>query len=1029
MPHLEPERRIESIQVRNRIREIEGTIYSGRRPIGGVEACVTGPGQGPGTVPAKGWAPFDVHQRWGGFDQTTWFRFRVVTPADMRGKPLVAFVRPGGESLAYVNGKPFHGVDRWHDELVLSEKARPGQAFDIVLESVPSVRFDEYHHFAYADLAVMQPDVWDFYWDCQVAYEVWETLEEGSAVRLRLMELLNAVVKSVDLQHAGTERYHASIKAAARALKRGLSAFPSEPGMGRLTLAGHTHIDTAWLWPLRETRRKCGRTYSSMTNLLERYPEFRFSCSQPVQYDWLERDYPDVFRRIKGFVKEGRWEPCGGMWVESDCNVPCGESLVRQFLFGNRYFRRKFGVHSPIAWLPDAFGYTWSLPQILKKAQIEAFVTSKLSWGQFTKFPYSFFQWEGADGTRIPALLPPLNYNGDPTPENCITQWKEFKQKDKADELPFSIGWGDGGGGTTMNMIEHGKRLGNITGIPKCAFGSITESVRRMLAGCDTATLPVWNDELYLELHRGCQTTQARAKRDNRKCEVLLHDTELLAAMASLHGAKYDRKKLEAAWKIVLTNQFHDILPGSSITEVYTQTALDYAEARNLAGSVRDEALRFLASRLDTPGAGIPVLIVNTCSWVRDGIAEVQTGLPRGGFHVVDPVGEVVAHQRVGKDRVLIRVEGLPPLGYAVYRILPGRKALAAEDAPKAAVNRLENAFLRVRLDNEGCISSIFDKLERREVLPKGARANVLQLFDDRPFAHDAWDIDFNVEEVALPRPQAESIEVIEEGPLRSIVRVVSTTERSSIIQDITLCAGSSRLDFVTHVDWHEKRALLRVAFPVAVRSRKAAFEIQYATIERATHRNTEFDAGRHEVAAQRWADVSEGDYGVTLLNDCKYGYDVRDNVLRLSLLRSTVEPDPHADQGEHDFTYALYPHGDDWRNGAVQEGAELNMPLLAVPVKASKGALPGVYALAAVDADNVVIDAVKKAEDSDALIVRVYEAYGQRGEVTLTFGQALKSIAECDLMEENDVPLKPRGASVSFFVTPYELRTFKVAF
>jgi alpha-mannosidase len=323
----------------------------------------------------------------------------------------------------------------------------------------------------------------------------------------------------------------------------------------------------------------------------------------------------------------------------------------------------------------------------------------------------------------------------------------------------------------------------------------------------------------------------------------------------------------------------------------------------------------------------------------------------------------------------------------------------------------------------------MLDKLQRREVLPKGAKANALQLFDDRPFAHDAWDIDFNVEEVELPGPEIESMKVVEQGPLRAVVRVTGKTERSTLTQDITLGAGSARLEFVTRVDWHEKKALLRVAFPVAVRSRKAAFEIQFAAIERATHRSTAFDAGRHEVAAQRWADLSEGNYGVALLNDCKYGYDVRDNVLRLSLLRATTEPDPVADQGEHEFTYALYPHGGDWRNGTVQEGAELNMPLLAVPVKAGKGPLPDVYALASVDAEHVVIDSVKKAEDSDALVVRVYEACGQRGEVTLTFGHPVKSIAECDLMEENDVPLSHDAHSVRFFIAPYEIRTFKVAF
>lgn len=1030
MPHLEPERRIEAVQVRNRIRDIGRTAYSARRPIAGLEACVTGTGLGPASPPKRGWKPFAPGTRWGGFDQTTWFRARLRIPAEMRGHCVVALVRPGGESLAYLDGQPFQGLDNNRDELFLTDKARGGERFELVTESVPSVRFDTFHHFEYADLAVFHPDIWEFYWDCQVAYEVWETLDADSGSRLRLMELLNDVVRSVEPDHAGRPRYHESVARARRLLQRGLEAFPAGPDTGRLTLAGHSHIDTAWLWPLRETRRKCGRTFSTMLNLMDRYREFHFSCSQPAQYEWIKRDYPDVYRRIRARVKEGRWEPCGAMWVESDCNVPLGESLVRQFLYGNRFFQDEFGRRSPIAWLPDVFGFTWSLPQIMAKAGIEAFVTTKIDWGAFSKFPYSYFLWEGADGTRIPALMPPLNYNGNPLPDQCIKQWKLFRQKDRADEVPFSFGWGDGGGGTTMNMIEHVRRQKDIVGLPKCEFGRITDSIRRMNDRCDMSRLPVWNDELYLELHRGCQTTQARAKRDNRKAELLLRDTELLASLAMLEGATYDIDALRKAWKIVLTNQFHDILPGSSITEVYAQTALDYARARGMAEVVRRSALDRLAAHIDTAGDGAPLLVINTCSWMRSEVVEARAPLPRGPFAVIGPNGEPVAHQRVAADRLLFHAETVPPLGHAVYRVVAEKRGVpSGPEAVTARRNLLENEFLRVKLDGDGRLTSLYDKVERREALPKGTRGNDLQLFEDRPFAHDAWDIDHNFDEKPLPLGSAERIEVLEDGPLRGVVRVVRRTEKSVITQDITLHAGSPRVEFVTHVDWHEKRTLLKVAFPVDVRASRAAYEIQFAAIERPTHRNTEADAGRFEVTGLRWADLSEGDYGVSLLNDCKYGHDVKNNVLRLSLLRSPVEPDPTADEGEHDFTYAVYPHAGDWRNGTVQQGIELNTPLVVESVAASKGRRPPVDAFAVVDAENVVIDTVKRAEDSKAIIVRLYEAYGQRGDATITFGRTPAKITECDLMEENDTPAPLRGASVRLYMKPFEIRTLKVLF
>lgn len=1043
MPFFDSERKIEAAQLRVRIKEISETIYSQRQPIGKIEHCVTGKGRGPERAPKSGWKPFSIGQRWGGCDRTTWFRMRVVVPASMKGQRVVAFIntttRPfvhgapdmieGGEALAFVNGVPAQGLDRNHDEIFLVAKARGGERFDIAIEATPSTRHDHYHHFAYADIAVMNPQVWEFYWDCTVALEVWEQLDMNSTTARHFMALLEESIYIVDLQHKGSPRYFASIAMAQRHLRSGLKQFEKSDGLGKLILAGHSHIDTAWLWPLRETRRKCGRTFSTILGLMDRYPEFHFSCSQPIQYEWIKTHYPELFARIKKRVKDGRWELCGAPWVEPDHNMPCGEALIRQYLYGNRWFEREFGKRSHIAWVPDSFGYAWSLPQIMRKVGLTAFVTTKIDWSQFTQFPYNMFQWEGVDGTRIFAVMPPMNYNGNPVPKDLIAQWQQFKQKEFAEEIPFAFGWGDGGGGPTMNMIEHGRRLKNVVGVPKCEFGRLEDSVDRMAKQSAKHTLPVYNGELYLELHRACQTTQARSKRYNRRCETALHDAEFFSTLAHLNGGTYEHGKLWDAWKPVLTNQFHDILPGSSITEVYEQTDRDYADAMSVIAGTQSKALGRIAKRIDMSGEGQPIVVFNTLGWVRDGVVTVNVAKKPGAISVLAPNGEVVPHQWVGKSMLVFEADGVPPLGWAVYRIVPHATAPRREHSLRVSATSLENDLVKVSLDLHGRVSRIFDKYGERDVLPKGKAANVLQLFDDRPHLHDAWDFDHNYERTMWEPNAAESMEVIERGPVRAVVRVVRRTEHSTITQDITLHARSSRIDFVTKVDWRETHVLMKVAFPVDVRASNATYEIQYGTIERPTHHNTGHDRARYENTALRWVDLSEGDYGVTLLNDCKYGHDVKENVLRMSLLRSSTDPDPVADQGEHEFTYSLLPHLGNWRNGAVREGLELNTPLVAIAAAASRGDLAPVHSFATVDAENVVIDWVKKHEDSDAVIVRLYEAHGQRGPITITFSQKPRSVHECNLMEEDDRPVRVSGNAVEIYMTPYELRTLKITF
>lgn len=1044
MAHFDVERQIELLQVRNRLRELRTAFFTGRKPIGKIEYCVTGPGLGPERAPKKGWKPFRVGEMWGGFDETTWFRMRAVVPKEFKAQTVVALVRPAsgafsddgliqlsapGEALAYVNGVPFQGLDINREELFLVKNARGGEVFDIEIEAVPSVRLEARHRFQCADIAVFHAEAWELYWDCEVPLKVYEATDQNSTPARRMLEAVGAAIRMVELREKGTPAFYAACKKASKWLRSELKQFPAAPGSGKLVLTGHSHIDTAWLWPLRETRRKVGRTFSTALNLMERYPDYHFSFSQPELYLYCKEHFPELYARIRKRVKDGRWEICGAPWIEQDSNMAGAEALVRQFLYGNRFFRREFGVHTRTAWLPDAFGYPWSLPQIMRKCQVDTFVTTKIDWSMFSKFPYSMFHWQGADGTRIFAVMPPLNYNGNPVPKDCIDQWKLFKQKHLVDELPFPFGWGDGGGGPTMEQIEHGKRLADVTGVPKCEFGRNEDALERMKAQAGKHELPIYNGELYLELHRGCQTTQARTKRNNRKAEVALREAEFAATLASLHGEAYPHEAFWQAWRTVLTNQFHDILPGSSITEVYTTADRDYASAIGRIHAVRDTALKSLTAQVDTRGPGKPVVVFNTLSWDRLDIARVEMELPKGPFHVVDAEGTVVLSQRA-HDGALLFEAHVPALGHAVFHVLPGARKPAEATALSVGKDFLENDVLRVAFDVNGHFTSVYDKLEEREALPKGAAGNVLQLFEDRPHLHDAWDIDHNFYKERQWCPDAAvKAQVLERGPLRAIVRLHRRAGASTFVEDITMSALQPRVDVHLGVDWHEKRTLLKVAFPVEVLSPRATYHIQFATVERSTHDNHEQDRGRFEVPAHYWADLSEGDYGVSLLNDCKYGYDVRGNTLRLSLLRSPVDPDPHADEGAHEMVYSLYPHEGDWRFGSVQQGYELNHPLVAVPVKAHDGAKSARASFLAVDGENFVVEHIKKAEDSDAVVLRIYEAFGQRGEALLEFGRPPRRVQECDMMEENGKPVRAHGRQVPLFFTPYEIKTLLIEF
>ena len=796
------------------------------------------------------------------------------------------------------------------------------------------------------------------------------------------------------------------------------------PPVGRLALTGHAHIDLAWLWPLAETRRKLRRTFNSVLDLMDRYPDFVFNQSSAQAYAWLEEDDPDLLERIKVRVAEGRWETIGGSWLEPDCEVTGGEAFVRQLFYGQRYFQQTFGKRSTVAWLPDVFGFSGGIPQLLLGAGIANFFTIKLTWSEANTFPHDLFAWEGIDGSRVTAAmfrnLPPAHgYNGNIAPLDAIGTWQAFGGKRHHPESLLAFGWGDGGGGPSARQLENYARLKDFPALPRLRMAKIEDYFADLP---DPATLPTWVGELYLEYHRATLTTQAMTKRFNREAEHRLLEAEAFGAIAGATGFSYPRPEIEAAWKLLLLNQFHDILPGSSINEVYQDNHRQMEEAIATATVARDAALVHLG------GAGNGLLVANAGlsprplsvllpgrdadAGIRDADGSpLPTQATADGLLVHDP-GRTVPGLGWFGLAVGDPADASPPVG-------PVRVA-AAEDGGAT----LQNALLRVEIGGDGALHRVFDREARREVLAD--RANQLWLYVDKPRTYDAWDIEETYEQEGEELGGVERVEVVEDGPLRGAVRVHRAFRGSRLTQTYRLLAGSRRIEIATEIDWHERLLLLRARFPLAIRAHEATYETMYGALTRPTHRNTSWDATRFEVGAHRWADLSEPGYGVALLNDAKYGHAAHGNVLSLSLVRGPLYPDPLADEGAHRFTYALLPHPGDWTEAnVVGEAFALNSPLLVAPAATD----PADGAMLHAEGVPLALGALKPAEDGPGLILRVYEPHGARGVATLRFTEPVRAAVRVNLLEEptGGAVEVVDGHAVRFAVRPFEVVTVRV--
>ena len=798
------------------------------------------------------------------------------------------------------------------------------------------------------------------------------------------------------------------------------------PPVGGLVLTGHAHLDLAWLWPLAETRRKGRRTFASVLGLMERYEDFTFNQSSAQLYAWIEEDDPELFERVRERVAQGRWEPVGGSWCEPDCQVTGGESFVRQLLLGQRYFEDKLGHRCTVAWLPDAFGFSPGIPQLLRGAGISGFFTAKLKWSETNNFPHDLFVWEGIDGSSVTAhtmLNPGADYNGDIVPFDLLGVWNNFGGKRSHQESIFAFGWGDGGGGPSEKMLENYARLKNFPSLPRLRMARVDD----LFDDLPKVGIPKWVGELYLELHRGTLTTQGLVKKLNREAEHRLLEAEAFATIAALQGSEYPAREVDRQWKTLLLNQFHDILPGSSISEVYEDAHEQLGEVVATAKALRDDAMRHLGAASAPDGT---VLVANAGLAARPLSVLLPEESLDGASGVMDVEGRALSTQRTAEGLLVHDPQqSVPGLGW--IRIKPDRGDSSLEIPPGVSVERsseavvLENDLIRVEIGADGALHRVHDRELDREVLD--GRGNRLMAYVDKPREWDAWDVDEDYELEGEEVDAVERVEVVEEGPLRASVRVVRLWRSSRIVQTYRLRAGSRRVDVETEIEWHERQVLLRALFPVNVRSHEATFETMYGAQKRPTHRNTSWDSTRFEVSAHRYADLSEPGYGVALLNDGKYGHSATDNVLGISLLRSPMYPDPLADEGHHRFTYSLFPHQGDWTEaGVVEEALALNSPLFT-SVGAQDGRVAAESGLVSAEGVEVALGSLKMAEEGDDVILRLYEPHGARGECKLRFAHGVESAERVNLLEETEGPIEVLDGTVRLEVRPFEVVTLRL--
>ncbi len=962
-------------------------------------------------VDGRNWRPFEAP--WNLYDQDRyyWFHGEFDVPALPQGHSawlcietfiygVACTIRPQG--LLYLNGQIVQGVDINHTDIPVKEGHNE-------LYLLFYSHFFERSLPVHFNLKYRVDAVEELYYDLRAPLEALKLLDKRSDAYIFSAAELEKAVNLLDFRKEGSREFLASVDAARAYLKE--NYYEKLCGsLDTVNCIGHTHIDVAWLWTLEHTRDKIERSFSTVLKMMEEFPEYRFMSSQPQLYQYLKERNPEMYAKVKERVAQGRWEVEGSLWLEADCNLTSGESLVRQVVEGKRFFREEFGKECHILWEPDVFGYSAALPQIMKKAGITHFVTSKIGLNDHNRMPYDTFIWKGIDGSQVLAFListcecdprtgkyddNETTYVARMSANQILGTWNRYQPKEFNRTTMMTYGWGDGGGGPTRQMLHMQRRFAwGLPGIPKTKIATVEETLdeveRNFLQSSrELRRQPVWNGEIYFEYHRGTLTSVPRVKKNNRAGEFALQNSEFYSSLASvLCGAEYPRQELKEAWKLLLLNQFHDILPGSAIREVYEESDAQFATIFAAANRMDARALQALAG---SEGNGLLVCNPN--------------GFPATGTVQLDGVTRVV--------------ENIPALGYAAQ--------VLAQPEPAVQVGRrsLENKDYRLIFGDDGAILSLLDKRVGRELVKPGEKLNALVAFEDMPYQYDNWEIaPYHFQKSWALDADAE-FAPLEDGD-RAGLRITKRYFDSVIVQEVWLYShGIDRIDFVTNMDWREKNQLLKAHFPLDMLIDRVTCDIQFGSAERNTHCNTSWDAAKFEFAAQKWVDMSEHNYGVALLNDGKYGFGAQESTLSMTLVKSGSYPYDGASEDVPTFTYSLLPHRGDWRTGGVVEKAYvLNRPLTAVT---GSGCATERFSLVSCEGSGVFVETVKQADDGDGLILRMFEAFKETKTVTLHFGISVEAVWICDLLENRQEALQICGNSVTISVKPFEIVTLRV--
>lgn len=1053
------------------LKDLEGYMYHSPYPLTDIRmlnGCFDNPKEAAASM--ENAVSFPKGERWGGRNSYVWFSSCLSLPDIYRREKLLlrlstaeyekadtsmlaSFVsRPPGrwdlmnpQFMLFINGRLYQGMDTNHTEVFLSRNDYEAGSLMLEFQGYTGLT-DSYYSFI-PELLIVDETVKDLYYDMLTIFEAALTMSPESTEHYRLLDALNEAINCLDMRLAGTGDFHKGVLCAA-ALLHSRVYTEHNPALGQpeitVTCVGHTHIDMAWLWDLAQTRKKAQRSFSTVLTLMEHYPDYLFMHTSPQLYAYVKKDNPQLYRQIKEQIEKGRWEPEGAMWIEADCNIPCGEALVRQILYGKTFIREEFGKESRVLWMPDVFGYSAALPQILKKSGITCFVTSKISWNMLNTMPYDTFLWKGIDGGEILTYFlttPELGaasgncgatYNAVLHPQTIYSTWTQYKQKEINQEVLMCYGYGDGGGGPTVDMLEKLTRLKKgICGFPKVQSGHIQPFFEKLLKKLKGKKyLPKWTGELYLELHQGTYTSCGEIKWNNRKAEQLLLAAEWLESVCFLLGGSYRKDIFDENWRLLLLNQFHDILPGSCIREVYEDSRNQFFTLFSSLNHMVSEDIKAITDHIRTKKAGL--VLLNPSSFSGTDIVSLPAALISSSYGAQtsweNSAGELLLTQLSEDGSLLLVPDAVPALGYTT--IYPSDNASFSE-VPRYPIDEkhMENRYYRLTFDDNGEICSLYDKENNRQILKEGHPGNRLIAFDDRPGKWDSWNIDMYYEETSYPLSHLKSTRVIDKGPLRYGIRQTREYNKSSITQAIYIYYDSPRIDFVTEADWQEDSTVLKAEFPTNVNSDYASYDIQFGNVRRPTHANTSWDTAKYEVCAHKWADLSEGGYGVSLLNNCKYGYSIQESTLRITLLKAGMTPDPTLDRGLHRFTYSLLAHkGSCYEGDTIAEAFRLNHPLYISPVEAHGGILPDSQAFVSCPDKNIIIETFKRSEDGNAFILRIHETCNTTTLSQICFAMPFDKAQECDLMEQPlEEPIIEGSRMLSFTIKPFEIKTFKL--